>query len=410
MICSLAYFFLIEVEPSNWEFVFTGWFAVVAGVTAWILASVFAALSFLVIPWLLFKISKPQTRLIMLPFVLVLAEIIRSYLFSIVSYGDGGSIGSSFNWGSLAVISSSLPIVFASRMVGFYGMTIIAALISLGLYLLTVGRKPWRASIYMLIAVTVICVGYYKTPKAIYKDRLHIVAVHLNESDAVSRWGDFSILPNNIDVLLLPEYSEVRHNKHFNDALAKLTSRGIIVTTELKGESPKASNDLIYINKQGAVISRQAKHKLIPAGEYMPNSLRAAFKILGKQDSVNLFKYSQQLQPGESAIQKVENEGIIYGALPCSGVLSPGEYRIMTNQGANLLLNPASLALLKQNSKFHVYARRMARYQAVYNGRYFVQASRSGESYIIDSSGAFRASSRGEDTQVIELNLQRNLH
>lgn len=400
IICCFAYVFLLELEPSNWEFAFTGRFSIVAGFVAWLLASSFSALSFLLIPFFIKRIHNINARLMVFPFALVLAEIFRGILFSIISFGPGSELGISYNWGSVAVIGSNSPVIYSSRVVGFYGMTIIIGILAVAAYYLLI-RKRLLIPIGILIIVFVITlVGFLNRDHKNYE--LNIVSVHLNEFDTMSNWDNFDLLPSSIDLLVLPEYSEIRLNERFGEILGKLSTEGVIITTVSNGESPDATNDLVVIDKSNNEISRQSKQNLIPAGEYLPYSLLATFKAIGKQDSINLFNYSQKIQPGENSISAVEYNDVTYGALPCSGVLSPVSYRDLTNDGADVLVNPASLAFLKAGSKYHVFAKRMARFQAVYSSKHFIQASRSGESYVITPNGEFQAQNIDSSTQIIE--------
>lgn len=117
------------------------------------------------------------------------------------------------------------------------------------------------------------------------------------------------------------------------------------------------------------------------------------------------FTYSQQVTPGEKFEKPYNNVRFSVGALACSGVTALNEYRRLTQQGADILVNSASLSFLTNKSSYHVYAYNMSRFQAVSNNRPFVQASRSGESYILDNQANVIAKYHGNNTSIINAQL-----
>ncbi|MCA9342879.1 hypothetical protein KC950_02615 [Candidatus Saccharibacteria bacterium] len=402
IIYGFAYLFLLQADSANWQFVFSGWFAIFAGVCAWLFASFASALSFLLIPLIIYKIQRETLRIMVFPLVWVCVEIVSAFAFSVISYGPGGSIGVDVNFGSIATIASSLPIVFTSRIVGFYGLSLVVCYLALAVYIAARYKQYIRAGAIVVLILMLILVGHNLNKAKNSARSLKVVAIHMNAFDTAANIKDLTSIPNDIDILVMPEYSEVQKQDNFKEFLAKLSNTGVLITTVQESESPTATNNLIYLNKNGNDISFQPKHRLIPAGEYMPYSLLATFKAIGKQDSVDLFNYSQKIQPSENSISAVKYNDVKYGALPCSGVLSTTSYKKLANDGAEVLINPASLSLLRDDSRYHVLAKRMARFQAVYNQKPFVQASRSGASYVISSNGEFKAPSIGSATQIIE--------
>lgn len=406
LIFCFANIFFLQIEPANWDFILPGWFSNIAGVSAWLLASLISALSFLLIPKISLIIENKTYRLAMLPFIWFVVELVGALFFSFISYGRGGSIGFENNFGSLASIASSLPVVFASRIVGFYGMSILVNFLALAIYLGLVKRQLKYSVVCLILPLGFIIGSYYlMNPKASRSRNLHVVVMHLNESDSLDKQINFSELRFNIDLFVLPEYSKVQKNPNFDELLKRLSPTGLLVTTKLEGQSPNATNDLIFINKQGAEISVQPKHRLIPGGEYMPYSLAGVFKLIGKQDFNELFKYSYQLSKGSNEISTVSYGGINLGALPCSGAISTSSYMNMVSHGAEVLINSASLSLLNEDSSYHVLAKRMALFQAVRNNRPFIQASRSGNSLIINPNGQIQGINSGSATQLIDSDI-----
>jgi len=208
--------------------------------------------------------------------------------------------------------------------------------------------------------------------------------------------------PSGTDVLVLPEYSGIEQDKEVSKYLSPLSSNGVAITSIVNGRSPNGTNRIIYLSRDGRVIERQDKTFLIPTGELLPYSLQASFRTIGRSSINEAFKYTQQLERGDRPERVyATKDGIRIGTLACSGVSALNEYSRLTNEGADILVNTASLAFLQPNSLYHVYARNMARFQAVSNNRPFAQASRSGQSYILDNQGNTLIESTGQNKQIL---------
>ncbi len=404
IIGGFAYFFLFQMAPQNWTVILTGWFAIASRAIAWMLVSFFCAISFWVVGILLLRIKNFNQQLIALPFLWVLGEILRTYLYAVMAYGPGGSLSPNYNWGSLAVSAAGTPLVYASRLVGFYGLTVIAVLVNIALFLLVCKRK-FSIGFGMLFAVAIVTwLGWWQgnRPKT---NTIDVSIVHLSETDSLDIWDGIDWPAEKTDLLVLPEYSEFFKNVDKEKIAARLSENGLGVTTREVGSSPNATNQITYFNNRSNILNTQDKTFLIPTGEYIPYSLQVAFWLLAQKKVLQDFTYSQQITSGDHPEKTYISSGFTIGALACSGVTALNEYHRLTRQGADILVNTASLSFLKDNSFYNVYAQNMARYQAVSNNRPFVQASRSGESYIFDNQANVIAKYHGNNTSIINAQL-----
>ncbi len=407
VISLFAYSFFLSIEPANWQFLVSGWFSSYAVVSAWMITSMFTSLGFMLLPLMGFWIKKPDYRLLAFPFLWVACEIVNGWFFSVISYGPGGSIGYQNNFAGICSIASSTSMVFSSRLLGFYGLSLIVCFGALAVYLVAIRKQYIFAGTLFAIFLLVVGLGYgidlNKQTSGLSK--INMAAIHLNEQDTMANPANVDSLPKDIDLLVLPEYSELQQNNRYQQVLGKLSDRGLIVTTKLEGKSPDAQNILVFIDKTGTEVYSVAKRRLVPGGEYLPYVTSSLFSLIGKQEYNDLYKYSYKLEPGNTPIRNFEDKSISYGALPCSGVITTASYKQLVDNGADILLNPASLSLLKSESNYHLLAKRMAVFQAVRNARPFIQASRSGQSYVINSKGYTLSASQGQDTQVLEFSL-----
>jgi apolipoprotein N-acyltransferase len=313
-------------------------------------------------------------------------ELARSYLFAIMAYGPHGKLSPNFNWGSISVPASGTPLVFATRMVGFFGLTFLVLVINICIYSLVTRYYRGRSIAALCI---VFCLTYISWSAGVHvkTPELTVVAVGVGPTQGLKDWDQASWPAQGTDLLVLPEYSEILKNPQYKEIMNRLSDTGLAVTTIRDKGSPEGTNRLIYINKKGDIVNYQDKTFLIPTGEYLPYSLQASFKLIGKQKSIQDFKYTQQQTNGKIDEYPFSGGSFRVGALACSGVSALNEYKRLSSEDADILVNSASLSFLAPHSHYHVYARNMARYHAVSNNKPFVQASRSGETYRISNQG-----------------------
>ena len=388
ILCGFGNLFLFDLDPQNWSVKLSARFALFATFLAWMLICSFCSLSFLVLGYCLAKIPKTFQALVALPFAYAIAEIARSYLFAIMAYGPHGKLSPNFNWGSLAVPASGTPLVYASRLVGFFGLTALVVAINICIYLVVTRRRP-LASTILLVIIAALTYGGWREGLRTDSKNLSVSFVPLKADESLATWDASSWPKQGTDLLVLPEYSELLNNPDYKIILKRLSKNGLAVTTIRAGKSPLGTNRLIYINRDGVIVNSQDKTFLIPTGETLPYSLQASFLLLRQRSTLEEFTYIQQITNGKIDEYPFSYGGHSYGALACSGISALSEYSRLSDHGADILINSASLAFLKPHSRYHVYAHNMARFQAVSNNKPLVQASRSGESYIITNQGRF---------------------
>lgn len=402
--CGCSYLFIFQMAPQNWTTVLTGWPGLASRTLAWVLVSFICAFSFWVVGIVLYKIKTLKYQIILLPFIWVAGDILRTSIFAVVTYGPGGSLSPTFNLGSLAVAASGTPLVFGSRLVGFYGLVILVVTINIGIFYLI--QKKYLHSLVLAGIVAGITITGWTQGLNQQSNTISVSIVHLNEKDDLKLWDDIPWPESETDLLVLPEYSDFFENKDRNSIASRLSSEGLGITTVSSGVSPNSVNQVTYFNKNAAPVSVHDKTFLVPTGEFIPYSLQAGLWMLALDRVIDEFQGTQQLKKGEKAELPYSNGHISVGALACSGVNALSEYERMTQDGADILVNSASLSFLTTKSLYHVHARNMARFQAVSNNRPFVQASRSGESYILDNQGAVVVYHKGEGTALLETKIK----
>lgn len=403
LIIGLAHAFMFQTASENWNAITSGWFIFGSQFITWIIATIVCSAPFIGVGWILYSIKSNQKRLWAVIVVWPVFEMLRAFVFSVISYGKGGAISTNFSFGSIAALVSGTPLVYAVRFLGFWGLSCVALAFGLGIYYVI--RRKYLTGTALFAGVLVVTLVAYRLPINGQGKTMKVVAVHLNERDALSQWQNADDLPQDIDLLVLPEYSEALNAAVLSKVASKLSPNGVAVTTVAEGRAPNTRNRLTYFNAQGQIVSEQDKTTLIPTGEYLPWILEKVFLAVRQKVLVDTFTYTQAITPGTAPESVVEYGGVKFGALPCSGAVTLNKYRSLTKQGAEVLINPASLSFLSPDSSYHIYGTNMARYQAVSNRRPFVQASRSGHSFVINAQGRVLKSSQSQQTEVIEYQL-----
>jgi len=401
VMCGFANMFLFQMSPENWNIGLNGWITIVARCIAWVLVCSFCALAYVVLGLSLMHIQSFKNRLLLLPLLFPAVELLRSYMFAAMAYGPKSNFSPNFNWGSLAVPGSGTFLVYNSRILGFFGITIAIILINVALFFLL--QRRFFSAVQILCIVLLCTVIGWKQGEQTYQSRqIRVSVVHLSEQDDMKDTRDLNSLPEQTNILVLPEYSGIDKNPDPTAYLKSLAIDGVAITSIVNGKSPKGTNRIIYISRSNTIIDEQDKTFLIPTGEVLPYSIQFSFKSIGKSWINESFKYTQQLERGDKKERVfTTKDGISIGTLACSGVSALNEYSRLADEGADVLVNSASLAFLQPNSLYHAYAQNMARFQAVSNNLPFAQASRSGQSYILDNQGNILVKSNGQNKQVL---------
>lgn len=339
----------------------------------------------------------------------ILQELSRSYLFSMVMLGDGSQIAPHWNFGVLGIPLVSLG--FASELsstLGMYGMSVFVLLIGVLISLIKQKNpKFYKLAIFISLLVVVGKVISYTYDNNLDK----VISVSaINTSDSVI---DFRMHQNvnKSDLIVLPEYSEIfssnmsdqENEKQAYIEQATNANSLLITSKEFYGSNTAASNKLIIYKNSGAVYSEQDKTFIIPGGEYIPYWAEVPFKTIFK-DGLAEYNLTRKVLAGTTPEIPTQTEFGVIGAYACSGVISPEVYRELSKQGAEILTNSASLTIFNGSEIYHQQTEGFTKFHAIANRKPFVQATKMGKSYIIDSNGrVLQKSETAEDKHLFHV-------
>jgi len=153
---------------------------------------------------------------------------------------------------------------------------------------------------------------------------------------------------------------------------------------------------------------------LIPTGEYMPYLIQSVLKIIGQDQITDVFTKNVGVAKGGFKEHAVIYDSVTYGALACSGIIAPQLYRELTKDGAQILVNTASLDIFNDSSTFREQAFSMAKFIAASNARPFLQSARGGNAFIMDSNGNIIARSKDSGIAIVrgevDLNTKKTIY
>jgi apolipoprotein N-acyltransferase len=123
--------------------------------------------------------------------------------------------------------------------------------------------------------------------------------------------------------------------------------------------------------------------------------------VVSHQQDKTLLRGSEKAEP-------MQINGVKYGVLACSGAIAPQYYQELTKDGAEVLVNSASIASMGLDGFYFDQSKQMSRFIAIANNKQFVQSSRGGQSYVISKDGKFEPQSKGTKTQYFNIDIQPN--
>ena len=385
----ISFTWILQTSPSSWT-ALEGSLALISKLVVWAVTALLVSGGY----WLLGKyVAKFRNRPELLLWSLPVSELLRVYSFSVVYYGPGGSLSPNWNVSLAGLPLMATPFSYISRFVGLYGMSMVAVSINTALYLILT-KKRRRLALAILggvVALSVIGSILYQ-PNG---QKLSVAAVHLGSRESLENWPRRAVPARDTDLLVLPEYSLIFQSKQAQEVARNDLGKQTVLITSVATKDIPSRNVLTLYQPQRGIFNQQSKTFLIAGGEYMPYIVTGIYKVIKQDYLIQAFNVSQQVRRGEHNEVPVDTGKFKVGSLVCSGVVALSEYRRLTSEGSEILTNPASLSLIANASLYHQQESYLTKFHAVSNARPFVQASRSGESYILNSNGYPLAKTKG---------------
>lgn len=415
---------LLNTRPDNWAYI-EGWQGSIGLLIIYLILVSLLSLQFLIFGILFRKLRInlfSKQAFVVLPAIWIVAEFVRSVLFSVITYGPNGSIGQYWNFGVLGFGAGITPLAFGARLVGLFGLSFMVVAINLSIFWIL--HKRWKLPVVVFAFILIISLLGWAIFNKTNGSSLPLSVVQLAptsdnslttnyQTELKSIMNDQNISPNSVELFLLPEYSEfftLGDSTSVDLTKKYLAANSGAITSINKPNTLNPSNDLVVYNKEGEITSQHQKQFLIPVGEFMPYIIEGLLRATSQTEALEINKVSQNITKGNKIEPPVIVAGKTIGALACSGAIAPELYRSMVTQGSEVLTNSASLGTFTYAPLYHAQTRQMARFNAIANARPYIQASTGAYSYAIDSNGKFifRTTATGLNHQFLNIKTNKN--
>lgn len=334
--------------------------------------------------WKLYSAHKAPQAVALSLLLFAFADFLVAWLTAIIWIGPEGSVDNVLPLGSPSLLLIHTPFGYAARIIGFYGLAAFGWLLILLLANARTRRKiaPYTLSLLSLISFA----GWllYQTPTG---DTVQAKIV--NESlDARIR----PVNPSEATFVLFPEYGldELNANNiHERIHIDKNNPVKFIGSEQLPLDNETAKrNTLIFGDAERGIVSKQDKHRLIPGGEDLPYIIHVGLIMSRQKGTIDYFNFAKKIKKGDAPLRPLSLDSqTAVGAAVCSSIISPEDYRRLTNAGATILTNSASLGVFRGSSVFSWQQKSLARFMAMANARYFLQSANDSASYTLNDRG-----------------------
>jgi apolipoprotein N-acyltransferase len=386
--------------------------SLVAAYLSWIIMTIVITLPMIaLIP--AFNLLK-RTRSILVPSILVacfwvVCEWARSMLFAGFLYGEGGSIGDYWNFGSMGLGLISTPVGFSSRFVGMYGLSFIVVFIAVSLFQ-SIRSKTFTTILICSLFIFTLTLGSYRSYSQDVLGKAYKASMLQNEQ-AEPEYGHETMIENKSDelkdLIVLPEYSRMFDYSYRDFAKIYVNDRLAVGGTSITvsdGEGEKWYGTLEFRDYTGTKLAAHTKEFLIPTGEYLPAILRIFYSMTSQSKITNQFEIYRQVHKGDPP-QTYRHSDLTIGPVACSGILGRDIYRMLAQDGAQVLTNSASLIDFKYSQSYFRQSLQMASFHAIANNRPFIQSSLGAPAFAMDSNGSFIVSPRDSRTKFIDFSF-----
>lgn len=412
---AIILFWILQTQPERWTG-FEGLWAIVLLIVAWLMMVLSLSAGWWLFGFIWVHLGldvRSRSARLGLPALWVICEYLRAYIFSLVSWGQGTTLGPFWGLGVVGNAVGVTPLGFASRLVGFYGLGVLVVLINLALYKLITDRKDKKTPILVICGAVVIALLGYLIYLPSKNNTLKVASVQLGvDPDLYTPGTDYydnfhyKQDASNSDILVAPEYSqffEAQDTQNDSKQLLKenLQPNGVALTSMTEDANDKHYNRLVVYSQDGSVIDSQRKEFLIPVGESNPYILTIPLRLLGKGSEIDTLAKSREVSKGDKPIHLTRANGYNIGALVCSGAVAPFQYQELVKEGADILTNSASLSIFGKADMYHQQTQQIARTLAIATNRPFVQSTDGSYSYIIDKDGSYLAKSSQDQLEII---------
>lgn len=297
-------------------------------------------------------------KVFFIPFIIVLLEFMRSYVYSLFLASPQSLIGAHWTFTALGYGLISYYLSIFASIGGVYFLSFIVGLINVVIYLLI--KKKRRIYVVLFLILLLI-------PFSISSSLSNFHTVEIIQTDETSTNQELHPFSTS-ELVIFPENSVGKQLYSQRPPITVLDGQlGIYSTSVIRDK--ETTNKLFYV-RGNTILDSYDKTFLMPFGEYAPWFMF--------ESHAKMFKGFQ--------LKTVNFNSHVIGASICGSFLTPIIPRNLVKGGAQVIVNVASSASFESN-QYRKINLDYARIRAIETGRYFIQSSNEGYSFVIDDKG-----------------------
>lgn len=361
--------------------------------------SLVASLGFMFVGWL----THIQTKAIYKPFLfgmgLVFAEIIRSFLLSVLFKGEGSTIDLHYTSGTIGNALAPTPLIEFAYFGGTFALTFILG------YLVYIFVTKINLSLYQkhLAAILVLLgIVHFFIPTSLPENPVTIGVVTtdfktVSDENLVSSFKEqnkkvstmtFSFASSSPDILVYPEdtrYIEYASNTEKKN-LTTFFPKTLFIdgnTNTFKGKMVNVS--VFYHPETGKNLAR-GKSFLLPFNEFIPIFFRPIFSLFIPENAMGAYSKNHTYTPIQSN-KTVPFNDIRIGTLLCSEILSFATINNLRKEKPSLVFFQSHLNVFHNNPWFRMHLYSFTKIAAAQLRSPLISSTNGAPSFIISPYG-----------------------
>lgn len=336
----------------------------------------------------------------------VVFEHLRMWVYALVSYGPGAALEPHFSFGFVgyALAHDSLLLQIAS-VGGVYALSLAAMMVAMVFYFVAT-KVPKTVAAGIVLSVFALSIfapqqtGSFEPPfnmdviETNFESVLEFSSPEQQYKQDMITQKLHELVRRNpgVDVIVLPEasrYTQFVSKGDFVEFFADIfgDKEVLIVDSWRVTTDEGVFNRIVFFSTTEGVLAAQDKLFLLPMGEYVTHFGGLIVNMLGKSDELKKIKKNRSYTHSNT-LQPFTFRGVTIGALACSEVVSPSLYHSLAEDyGVDVFVNLSSYAWFNHSVNPYNQVVAMARVQAVWGDRPYIQASNAAPSFFVSPEG-----------------------
>lgn len=360
----------------------------------------------------------------------MLIDVVRSFCFSLLLYGKGGSVGLHFDVTSLGHALSMTPLVEYAYFGGTYILTGILGL----LVYTTLYYKKIHYSFLVPVFLVLGWIGiHYYMPTVSLEKPLRIAIISTDFPDEENKLQatkqreerflslekmTYALASSSPDIIVYPE--DARFLRYLSKEKLQLLKKTFPNTLFVDGDTRAyeqgfANYSLFYEIKDGAsarndqTIAGRGKTFLFPFSEYIPALFTPFLHFFMDEKSYSLYKENHSYTKVNS-FGSFPFESVRVATLICSEFLSYTTVRNMARTGPHIVFLQSNFTVSKNRVWFTMQTRSFAQIAAATMRRPLIHVANGSESYIVSPYGIIvKTLEKGLKTTLITIAVDGSL-